>query len=325
MSSAIDTLERFDINGTQQWVLIRGRRPDAPVLLVVQQGPGFPMIHEAPALERRLRLEEEFRVVYWDQRGTGKSFRAGSGEAPTLDDLAADVRAMVRALCRSCGVPRVHVVGLSLGGTIALLAAAAEPAPIASLLCVGPDVDFAEAERYAYAFALAEAERRGHRRALRALRAIGEPPHVDAKRFMTRVEWVASFGGVHTGKDFGAIFRGTLAALWRSPHYSLGEMIGALRGMRATQTRMLPKLAGLDLLARDLEIRVPLLIIQGLRDAAAPPRLAAILAERLGAELVHFENSAHMPYDEEPDRFRAELLRFIGAAGRTTTSSGAAA
>jgi hypothetical protein len=38
----------------------------------MQQGPGFPMINEAPRLERLLGFEETFTVVYWDQRGTVK-------------------------------------------------------------------------------------------------------------------------------------------------------------------------------------------------------------------------------------------------------------
>src|SRR5262249_27873192 len=83
----------------------------------------FPMIHEAPALERGLRLEDLFRVVYWDLRGTGKSVLRRAADAPTLDHLVADVRAMVAALRARCGVSKVHVVGFSQGGTLPLLAA----------------------------------------------------------------------------------------------------------------------------------------------------------------------------------------------------------
>jgi pimeloyl-ACP methyl ester carboxylesterase len=318
---AIDTLERFEINGTTQWVLIRGRRPGAPVLLLIQQGPGFAMIHEAPILERQLGLEAQFRVVYWDQRGTGKSFVRGAGHDTTVDDLAADVRAMVRELCTRCGVSHVHVVGFSLGGTIGLLAAATEPTAIASLVCVGPDINFLDSERSAYEFALAEAERRGNRRALRVLHAIGEPPHDNAKRFMTRVKWVSNFGGVHTGKTYNAFLVGAVAALWASPHYSVREMIRTLRAMSVTQAQMLPKLVGFDLLARRVRVDVPLVIFQGQLDVVSPPHLAARLAEHLGAGLVEFENSAHMPYAEEPVRFRAELLRFIDTVGNRPVST----
>jgi pimeloyl-ACP methyl ester carboxylesterase len=70
----VDSLEPLDIGGTKQWVLLRGANRHNPVLLVVQAGPGFPMIHEARAFERELHLERDFIVAYWDQRGTGKSF-----------------------------------------------------------------------------------------------------------------------------------------------------------------------------------------------------------------------------------------------------------
>ena len=73
------SIQELSLNGTKHSVLIRGEA-DAPVLLLVQMGPGFPMIHEADALEKRLHLERSFRVVYWDQRGTGLSFDASENE-----------------------------------------------------------------------------------------------------------------------------------------------------------------------------------------------------------------------------------------------------
>ena len=44
-----------------------------PVLLLMQQGPGLPIINETRTYERLLGLEKDFTVVYWDQRGTGLS------------------------------------------------------------------------------------------------------------------------------------------------------------------------------------------------------------------------------------------------------------
>jgi len=168
----IDSLESFDVNGATQWVLLRGDPRSRRVLLIVQMGPGLPLIHEARALERRLHLESDFVVAYWDQRGTGKSW----GADPTtinLRQLVADVRAMVDALCARLQVDRLDILGFSLGATLATLAAAQNPARIGHIVAVGIDVDFAESEGYAYAFASDEAARRGDRRAQRQLQAIG--------------------------------------------------------------------------------------------------------------------------------------------------------
>ncbi len=312
----VDTLERFEINGLTQWALVRGRSRAHPVLLLVQAGPGLPMIHEADLLQRRLGLEEHFRVVYWDQRGTGKSLpRKPTSGSLQVDDLVADVVAMVRALGERLAVEQVHVAGFSLGGSIAAMAAARDPGHIRSVAAVGVDVDFDESERVAYAFALGEARRRGHRRARRALEAIGEPPHADAKRFLTRVKWVANFGGIDRRQTFAGLAVGNARRLVTSRHYSLRETFAAIRAMTGTQERLLGNLKGFDLWARAGRIDTPITLFHGRHDVAAPPSLAERYFARLEAPrkaLVWFEESAHMPHLEEPTRFREALLRVTG-------------
>src|SRR5580700_7804354 len=71
----LDTLEAIQIGDSTQWIRIRGADPSNPVLLLIQQGPGLPMINEVRRFERLLRLEQLFTVVYWDQRGCGRSRR----------------------------------------------------------------------------------------------------------------------------------------------------------------------------------------------------------------------------------------------------------
>ena len=68
----IDSLESFSIGGAEQWVLLRGNLDTRRVLLIVQQGPGLPLIQDARAFERQLHLESEGVVVYWDQRSRSR-------------------------------------------------------------------------------------------------------------------------------------------------------------------------------------------------------------------------------------------------------------
>ena len=72
---AIDTLEAIQAGGTTQWIRVRGADASNPVLLLIQQGPGLPMINEARRFEHLLGLEQAFTVIYWDQRGCGRSLR----------------------------------------------------------------------------------------------------------------------------------------------------------------------------------------------------------------------------------------------------------
>jgi len=72
-----------------------------------------------------------FRCLAPDNRDAGQS---GPAVAPyTIGDLAADVAALLDTL----GLPEAHLVGLSLGGMIALELAVAYPSRVRSLFLVG--------------------------------------------------------------------------------------------------------------------------------------------------------------------------------------------
>ena len=284
------------------------------MLLIVQQGPGLPLIHEANAIERRLHLEAGGVVAYWDQRGTGKSWNADPSTI-TLARLVGDVRAMVDALCARLDVDRVDILGFSIGATLSTLAAAQNPARIGRIVAVGVDVDFAESERYAYAFACDEAARRGDRRAARQLQAIGAPPHDTAKRFLTRARWVTAYGGIDRSRGFFGMLWANVWMLLSSPHYSIPEAVQALRAIERTQERMLAHLQGFDLRALVSHLEAPIVFFQGRHDFATPPDLVASYVGALdaprGKSLVWFEGSAHMPHYEEPARFREAFLRVL--------------
>src|SRR5579863_4015726 len=96
---AIDSLEAIPASGTTQWIRIRGEDPSNPVLLLIQQGPGLPMINEVRRFEATLGLEKEFTVVYWDQRGCGRSLRDQNGrKAISLQLMVDDTVALLELL-----------------------------------------------------------------------------------------------------------------------------------------------------------------------------------------------------------------------------------
>src|SRR3569623_2055694 len=55
-----------DINGSQQWITIRGRDRRNPVLLWLHGGPGIAMSNQAPLFAD---WERDYTLVQWDQPG----------------------------------------------------------------------------------------------------------------------------------------------------------------------------------------------------------------------------------------------------------------
>jgi proline iminopeptidase len=322
----IDTLEAVQLGDTTQWIRTRGTDAFHPVLLLIQQGPGLPMLNEVSRFDRLLGLEEHFTVVYWDQRGCGRSLRRREDRSDiSTQRMVADTVALLELLHDRFG-DKTYVAGFSFGATIGAYAAARRPDLVATLIAVGMDIDGAAAGNAAYQFALNAARDRGNRRATQQLEAIGPPPHLDAKQFGTRVRWATTFGGVSTTETYGSLVRGMLASLVRSSDYSAGDVLRTVRGITATQAALLPELAGMDLV-RDLpRIDVPVIMAQGRLDHVAPGDAAQQYFDSLTSpskQLVWFDSSAHTPQLEEPEKFRnllmAARVRQLATTHRSTS------
>jgi pimeloyl-ACP methyl ester carboxylesterase len=308
----IDTLESVQVGGVTQWIRVRGTDTANPVLLLIQQGPGLPMINEARRFEHVLGLEQAFTVVYWDQRGCGRSLRRRQDRAGISRERLVDDTVSLLSLLLDRFGGKTYVAGFSFGATLGAYAAGQRPDLVAALVAAGMDIDGAAAGTCAYDFALAAARQRGRRRATRQLEAIGPPPHLTSKQFTTRVRWATNFGGVTTGETYATLVRGLLASLVRSPDYSAADIIRTVRGISATQAALLSELARMDLAATLPRIDVPVILVQGRHDQVAPGAAAQRYTSLLQApdkELVWFENSAHTPHLEEPGKFRDLLLR----------------
>ena len=153
----IDRLEDIAIGTTMQSIHIRGADASNPVLLLIQQGPGLPMINEARRFERLLGLEQDFTVVYWDQRGCGRSLRTPTPPAEiTIEHMTNDTVTLLEVLRMRFEAP-TYVAGFSLGATVALHAAARRPDLVATVVAVGTDIDGLAAATHAYDFALRSA------------------------------------------------------------------------------------------------------------------------------------------------------------------------
>ena len=320
----IDVLEPVVLGGVQQWIRIRGQDMANPVLLLMQQGPGLPIINEVRNFDYVLGLEQLFTVVYWDQRGVGLSApalldRAGQRDV-SVPQLVKDTITLLELL--QDRFERTPVVaGFSFGATFSAYAAAQRPDLMSALVAVGMDIDTPLAEEHTYQFVVETARQRNIRRALRQLKSIGPPPHVTSKQFRTRAKWAANFGGVTRGATFASMLRSLLTSLLRSPDYSAGDVMRTLGGISASQAALLPQLAGTDLVRTIQQLDVPLVMVQGRLDQVAPSASAQRYFDSVTApakQLIWFENSAHTPHLDEPDKFR-DVLVDVAAAQRPLT------
>jgi len=302
------------LGGLDQWVMMRGGSLDNPPLILLHGGPGFTEMR----LFRHFNapLERTFTVVYWDQRGTAKSFdRRIPRSSMTVERFIADLDELVDAVCRRLGTRRVAIFGHSWGSALGVLYAARFPGKVAAYVGSGQIGDWPAGETSSYAFVLAEAQRLDDRKALKELRAIGPPPHT-ASRLWTQRTWLQRLEGqlgMRSVWNLGRIFLGR-------PESSIFDLPNILRGFRFSLDAMWGEVSRLDLARVAPALQMPVFFFLGRRDHWVPPETSVAYFDALTApakRLVWFEESGHEPFVDEPAKFNAamaELVRPVLAA-----------
>ena len=212
------------------------------------------------------------KVITYDLRGQGRSDKPAGPYPMTL--LASDVDALLNAL----EISAAHVVGVSLGGGIAIECALDFPAHVKSLVIVnsGPAVaPDAEAVRQ-------ELDNRVKIVRQMGMRAMGE---VLAPRLFPKPEQAAR--------------RETFIARWAE-----NEPDGYISAMLS--------MYGWDVTERLHEIKCPTIVITGDKDYTPVAFKEAYIKRIPNAELVVIPDAHHAMPLEYPEEFNTALAEFLG-------------
>ena len=267
-------------------------------ILVLHGGPDFDHTYLLPELDR---LTESFRLIYYDQRGRGRS---ASGVRPEDVDLRTEIDDVDRVR-RHFGLESMAVLGHSWGGVLAMEYAIRHPERVSQLILL----DTAPASAGDWQIFRDELGRRRPADDVQQLQAIVA---TDAYG-RGDLEAEAAYYRIH--------FRMTL----RRPHL-LQALVARLRSnytpdgvllARAIEQRLYGEtsgLAGWDLFPALRELDVPTLLVHGEQDFI-PVELAARIADAVpGARLAVLPECGHFTYLEEPERVFEEVSRFCRSA-----------
>ena len=313
LAGSIAEISYLRIGGVDQWVMIRGESLDNPLLVLLHGGPGFPEMR----LFRHFNaaLEKMFTVVYWEQRGTDKSFDSHIPLASMkAEQFVADTNELVDLLRKRFGKDRVTIYGHSWGSALGVLFVARHPEKVAAYVGTGQVGDWRAAEEMGYAFVLAEAERRKNARAIEQLRAIGPPPHA-AHAMEVERKWLVRFVGMARGISSWRLLRIMLGG----PEASILDLPNIVRGALFSPRRMWGEISALNLVQAVPALEVPVFFFIGRHDHVIDAHTSAAYFDALSApskKLVWFEESSHHPPVEEPRKFNtlmAEMVRPVAA------------
>jgi pimeloyl-ACP methyl ester carboxylesterase len=292
----------------EQWIMIRGQSVTNPPLILLHGGPG---LSETPFFRRfNAPLEKAFTLVYWDQRGSGKSYDRGiPPSSMTVEQFISDLDELVDAVCAWLGQKRVTIFGHSWGSALGVLYAARYPEKVAAYVGSGQIGNWPVAEAASYAFVLGELQRLHHQKGIEKLRAIGPPPY-PVKSLWTQRIWLNRVEGqlrLRTLWNVGRIFL-------RGPEFSVFDQLNVMRGFRFSLDAMWDEVSQLDLMQLVPALEMPVFFFLGRHDHWVPPETSVAYFKALRApskQLVWFEQSGHEPFVDEPEKFNASMLVLV--------------
>src|SRR5215472_6378297 len=138
-----------DINGVRQGMFIQSTDAAHPVLLCLHGGlPEYFLTERYPT-----GLENDFTVVWWEQRGAGLSYHPGiPPETMTLEQFIADTLSVSDYLRNRFSKKKIYLMAHSGGTFIGLQAAARAPQVYCAYVGVAQMVHQLESERRAYEY-----------------------------------------------------------------------------------------------------------------------------------------------------------------------------
>ncbi|NBI29128.1 alpha/beta fold hydrolase [Chengkuizengella marina] len=302
IKDSIASLEVMMIGGINQYVLMRGKDINSPLLLFLHGGPGSAQIGFAPKSQKK--LEESFVVVNWDQRGAGKSYSSDiAGESMNINQFISDIYELINTLLKRFIQEKLYLVGHSWGSFLGSITAYKYPELIHAYIGVGQVVNMKRGESISYSFALDKAKETNNKKAIRQLIKIGPPPYKSLNGLRIQRRWLEKFGGsVH-----GSTFLKLLIKYLAFKEYTFLDWIRTIKnGILFSLKNLWEDLMEVDLLKDVNKFKVPVYLCVGRHDYQTPHELIEEYYHTLLSpkkELVWFEKSAHSPNFEEPDKF----------------------
>ena len=313
------------IGGIQQGMFIRSKNIHNPVLLYVHGGPAFPNYF---LIEKyKPGLEEHFTVCYWEQRGGGLSYSPDIPlETMTFEQLTTDAIEVTNYLRQRFGKEKIYLMAHSGGTPFAIQAAAKAPQLYNAYIAMAQITRQSESERIAYTYMQERYTAVGKSKALEELRKYPldtDSGMVSYFKSLVRDKDMHELG-IGTMRNMKSVFTGVFIPVWTCKAYTLKEKINIWDSKInfIKKTGFIEEIFAMDIPVMVPKLEIPIYFFSGKYDLTVNVDLSKAYYEKIQAPVkgfYTFENSAHSPLFEEPQRVK-QIFAMDILKGRTVLS-----
>ena len=264
LPNSIALLEKVEINGTEQWISLRGHDVNKPILLNLGMGgPGGGGFATRSLFEP---LEKDFVVVSWDEPGTGKSYHAVPISTLTVDRFIEDAYSLTLYLRERFHQEKIYVYGVSWSSIIGIKLVQQHPELFYAYISNGQMVNTTENDILGYEFALEYLTKKGATQTLEALRRNGPPPYTGEN---VTARYVAYLDELNVYMGMPRLTVIVPIVPFFAPEYGYLDKINHTRGIIDSFDAIYPQLADLDFVTQAPKLDVPVYLFVGRYDVNA--------------------------------------------------------
>ena len=289
---SIDTAYAIKIGGIEQWVRITGRDISHPLLLWLHGGPGSSAMQSSPKYTGK--LQEQFLVVQWDQRETGKTNSLNKSDQPlTLTLFQNDTHDLIDSLLSQFQQKKLYLAGHSWGTALGFYIAGKFPELLYAYIAISPMVNQLESEQMTLTMLKEDAMKNGNKKAMNQLSTVRIPFENGEQLYYDR-KWLYAYNGQ---KFLAITFRERMVVVWASIWLDVFN--------EASKENLFMKIP---------EINCPVYFFAGRKDFQTHYEVTREYYEKLVAskkQLYWFEKSGHSIPDTEPDLMQDIIINRI--------------
>lgn len=298
----VDFAGYVEIGGIPQWLQIRGNNCQFPIILFLHGGPANPISPYADAIFKG--WEQQFTLVQWDQRASGKTWLktpATANSQLTLAQMAADGLALTRILKTNFANAPVILSGSSWGSALGVAMVQREPQLFAAYVGSAQLVSGTENTKATYQQLLTLVTAANDAENLALLRKLGAPPYAKPNGILRRIT-----------RQYEAKLAEVAPAHWWQPA-NPAEMEANAEAFEAAEEYSFLQYTGFDVntgktghgMMHDIEFmqnatefKLPVYFIQGEADLVTVPALTQAYVDKIKAphkQLMMVKAAGHNP------------------------------
>lgn len=324
----IDSVEKVTLGGVDQAVLIQAMDPSKPVLLFIHGGPCMPV----PGVVSRgqdyavsiatKELVKHFVVVFWDQRGAGKSFsKKTPAKTIRVEQFISDCKELIDLLTFRFRKKKVYLAGHSWGSIIGLSIASNYPEKLHAYVGISQILNWTDNDKRCFDWLKIKAQTAYDQKTLKKLEVLGQPPYVKTVKQWTDfrqllLKYNSMIYETDEIKHPGMV--GGLKLFLRSSDYTFKDIFDTFySAYKLTYTKELVEdFAKIDLDKLD-SLDVPVYFLHGKQDFHVSGEPVETFFKQLnapaGKEMVWYENSSHMFHPEDAKKIEGFIINSVKA------------